>query len=185
MPAGLCPSMFLRPPRLTQITDGTGESVLSPDPPTSYKILVRTILPAGTRAPTIILSVIGQAAAWDATYPSLCSYTDTLMAGLLLRLQTGANAITSTSNATPIQVTSTGHGLVSGQTVVISGVTGSTTPNGTWTITRVDANNFTLNGSVGTGMGMNGSWIAAVYVRPVIRPALLLPFDTVYAPVTF
>src|SRR5438874_618321 len=38
---------------------------------TSYKILLRTILPAGTYAPPIVISVVGQTAAWDSTYPSL------------------------------------------------------------------------------------------------------------------
>jgi hypothetical protein len=64
-------------------------------------------------------------------------------------------------------------------------VQGNTAANGTWTITRVDANNFTLNGSVGNGIGTMGTWVLAVYVPPVIMPELLLPFDTVYAPVTF
>jgi len=152
---------------------------------TSYKIMLETILPAGSYAPPIVISVIGQTAAWDTTYPSLCSYTDTLTAAQLVLLQTTGNAITVASNATPIQITSNGHGLVTGQTVVISGATVNTAANGTWTITKVDANNFTLNGSVGNGAGTNGSWVLAVYVPPVIMPELLLPFDTVYAPVTF
>jgi hypothetical protein len=152
---------------------------------TSYKILLKTILPAGTYSPPILISVIGQTAAWDSTYPSLCSYTDTLTAAQLVTLQSGGGAITSATNATPIQITSSGHGLVTGQTVVVSGVTVNTAANGTWTITKVDANNFTLNGSVGNGVGTNGTWVAAVYVPALIMPELQLPFDTVYAPVTF
>jgi hypothetical protein len=48
-----------------------------------------------------------------------------------------------------IKVTSNGHGLATGRTVYISGVAGTTEANSVspWTITVVDANNFTLDGS--------------------------------------
>jgi hypothetical protein len=71
-----------------------------------------------------------------------------------------AMAITAASNSTPVQITSAGHGLVTGQRVTISGVGGNTAANGTWTITVVDANNFTLNGSQGNAVyTAGGTWV--------------------------
>lgn len=65
--------------------------------------------------------------------------------------------VNNATNVSPIQITtSTSNGLVTGQTVTISGVLGNTAANGTWTITRVDATNFTLNGSSGNGAWSSG-----------------------------
>lgn len=60
-------------------------------------------------------------------------------------------AITGATNATPIVITANGHGLSTGARVSITGVLGNTAANGTWTITKVDANTFDLNTSVGNG----------------------------------
>ena len=67
-------------------------------------------------------------------------------------LQATKNIVSST-NASPININISTHGYVTGDTVVITGHTTNTNANGTWTITRVDANNFTLNGSTGNGVG--------------------------------
>jgi len=55
-------------------------------------------------------------------------------------------AITGATNANPISITCTGHGFVTGDLVVISGVLGNTNANGEYAITVVNANTFTLNG---------------------------------------
>jgi hypothetical protein len=69
--------------------------------------------------------------------------------------------ITAASNATPIQITSANHGLSTGTRVTITGVTGNTAANGTWTVTVIDGNNFTLNSSVGNGAYVSGgAWHA-------------------------
>jgi hypothetical protein len=60
-------------------------------------------------------------------------------------------AITAASNTSPIQITAANHGYVTGQTITISGVGGNTAANGTWTITVIDANTFSLNASTGNG----------------------------------
>lgn len=65
--------------------------------------------------------------------------------------------ISSTTNATPIGVTSTAHGYSTGDTVNISGVTGGTAANGTWEITVTGPNTFTLDGSSGNGTGSSGT----------------------------
>lgn len=61
---------------------------------------------------------------------------------------------TSTTNATPINLfKNTGHGLTTGDTIVMDSHTTNTAANGTWTVTVSDANNATLDGSVGNGVG--------------------------------
>lgn len=73
----------------------------------------------------------------------------------------GAN-ISGATNASPISITSAGHGLSTGATVFILGVTGNTAANGTFTITVTGANTFTLDGSTGNGAytGNPGTWYA-------------------------
>jgi hypothetical protein len=53
-------------------------------------------------------------------------------------------AITGATNANPISITAPNHGLVSTQSVTITGVLGNTAANGTFTITKIDANTFTI-----------------------------------------
>src|ERR1700686_2649314 len=59
------------------------------------------------------------------------------------------NDITGATNANPIKITCPAHGYSTGDKVFISGVGGNTTANGGYTITKVDADNFTLNGRSG------------------------------------
>jgi hypothetical protein len=78
-----------------------------------------------------------------------------------------ATAIVSTSAAatSPASIVSTAHGLVTGDTVIVTGATDAAL-NGTWVVTVVDANTFTiptistaLGGAVGTVTKANGSTI--------------------------
>src|SRR5262249_10780164 len=50
------------------------------------------------------------------------------------------------------------HGLVSGTVVNIAG--NPFVANGNYTITRIDADNFSLNGTSATGSGAGGTWTA-------------------------
>jgi hypothetical protein len=68
------------------------------------------------------------------------------------RLQSALN-ITSSTNATPIAITSNNHGYSTGDTVVITGHTTNTNANGTWEITVTGTSTFTLTGSTGNGVG--------------------------------
>lgn len=61
--------------------------------------------------------------------------------------------IVSSTNATPIVVTITGHGYANGDTLVITGHTTNTNANGTWEIANVAADTFELVGSTGNGVG--------------------------------
>lgn len=61
--------------------------------------------------------------------------------------------ITSSTNASPIEITRASHGFVTGDIVSITAHTTNTSANGIWKVTRVDANKYTLDGSVGVGTG--------------------------------
>lgn len=76
-----------------------------------------------------------------------------------------SGAITGATNASPIVVTSASHGLATGDRVTIAGVVGNTAANGTFTITRLDANTYSLDGSTGNGpYTSGGSWnVAGLY----------------------
>lgn len=65
--------------------------------------------------------------------------------------RTGGQALTGATNATPIVITATAHGLSNGDEVYVSGVVGNTAANGTWVVANVAANTFELTGSVGNG----------------------------------
>lgn len=63
-----------------------------------------------------------------------------------------SGVITGATQANPVSITSTAHGLTTGQTVRITGVGGMTEINNrNFTITNTGANTFTLDGEDGTG----------------------------------
>jgi hypothetical protein len=69
-------------------------------------------------------------------------------------------AVTAATNASPIVLTSTGHSLNTGDVISVSGVVGNTAANGVFTVTKVDANTFSLNGSTGNGAYVSGgTWL--------------------------
>ena len=79
-----------------------------------------------------------------------------------------ARTISAATNASPIVVTSsTAHGLTTGDRVVISGATGNSAANGTWTITVVDTTRFSLSGSTGNGSytANSGNWKVIPYMH--------------------
>lgn len=73
-----------------------------------------------------------------------------------------AGLITNITQANPAQVTSTNHSLETGDQIQITGVVGMTQVNNlVFTITLVDANNFTLNGinsTAYTAYASGGTW---------------------------
>src|SRR5574344_1629580 len=70
--------------------------------------------------------------------------------------------VSNATNATPIVVTAVGHGFLTGDKVYISGVGGNTAANGTFTITKIGTDTFSLDGSVGNGaFSSNGT--AVIY----------------------
>lgn len=83
-------------------------------------------------------------------------------AGDIVSSGEGTNGIvvTGATNATPIVITATAHGLATGDEVFIAAVGGNTAANGKFTITKVDANSFSLNGSSGNAAYTSGGTVA-------------------------
>lgn len=72
-----------------------------------------------------------------------------------------AITLTSCNTATPIVMVATAHGLgTAGQMVegTVAGVSGTAAPLGRWFATIIDANDFSLNGSVGDVAGTGGTF---------------------------
>ncbi len=59
--------------------------------------------------------------------------------------------VTGATSATPIVITSPNHNLPNAAAVAIADVQGNTAANGTWTITVIDQNRFSLDTSSGSG----------------------------------
>lgn len=70
--------------------------------------------------------------------------------------QRDAGAVTGATNASPIVVTSAGHGLSTGTRVTVTGALGNTAANGTFTATWVSGDTFSLDGSAGSGAWTSG-----------------------------
>ena len=64
--------------------------------------------------------------------------------------------VSGATNASPIEVTVTGHSFATDDYVCINGITGNTAANGIYKITKTGANTFTLNGSQGNGAYVSG-----------------------------
>lgn len=76
--------------------------------------------------------------------------------------------ITGATNASPIVITSNGHGLSDGTRIRIRNVEGNTAANGSFAITRVDDNQFSLNGSTGNyPYRAGGDWRRASLITDV------------------
>jgi hypothetical protein len=68
-------------------------------------------------------------------------------------------AITGATWANPIKITVPNHGFSTGDKVFIANVNGNTNANGGYTITKVDSNNFTLNGRSGNASYTSGGTV--------------------------
>jgi len=65
-------------------------------------------------------------------------------------------AISAATNASPIVITQNSHGFVTNDQIEIDGCVGNTAANGIWTVTRIDNNTYSLNGSTGNGTWTSG-----------------------------
>jgi hypothetical protein len=98
-----------------------------------------------------------------------------------LRIPT-TKAITGATKTNPISITSIGHGFATGDLVVINSVGGTTAANNTatapniyWTITVVNANTFTLNGSSGSASGTYTANTGTVYALAKSSNGTVIP----------
>lgn len=71
-------------------------------------------------------------------------------------------SVSGATNATPIVITSTSHGLATNDAVTIASVGGNTAANADWIITVTGDNTFSLNGSVGNGAYTSGGTITKI-----------------------
>jgi hypothetical protein len=88
-----------------------------------------------------------------------------------------APVITNATNASPIQITLNGHSLETGDSIEVRGVLGNTAANGIWIVTRVDANNFTLDGSTGNAAYTSGGSVHSIssfYQLPALEQVRFL-----------
>lgn len=76
------------------------------------------------------------------------------------------DACDAATNTSPITITATNHGLGTGDRVAISNVTGNSAANGVFTVTALNANQFTLDGSTGNGTWTGGGSIQACQPSP-------------------
>jgi hypothetical protein len=66
--------------------------------------------------------------------------------------------VSTVTNASPIVITTgTAHGLVTGDTVSLSGALGNTAANGMWEVTVTSTTQFSLDGSTGNGVYTSGA----------------------------
>lgn len=65
-------------------------------------------------------------------------------------------AVESATNASPIVIASTAHGLEDGDTIFVEDVGGNTAANDTWLVQFGDVNHFILMGSTGNGAYTSG-----------------------------
>lgn len=71
--------------------------------------------------------------------------------------------VAGATNATPIVITSTAHGIPNGTRVRVANVGGNTAANGTWTVANATADTFELLGSVGNGSYSSGGTATVLY----------------------
>ena len=90
-------------------------------------------------------------------------------------------ALTSATNASPIVITSVGHGLSTGDRVRIESVIGNTAANGYWTVTKLTADTFSLNTSTGNAAYTSGGTFIKLDVPEAIRAAILILASNAYA----
>ena len=123
--------------------------------------------------------VLGEDEQWpnDDLYPSnpieiefTCGYGDHT-----------AQTITAASNASPIVITIADHGYSNADRVLISDVTGNTSANGTWTITKLDAATFSLGASSGNAVYISGGTAVKIEVPEPIRITAMVMVGDWYA----
>lgn len=74
-------------------------------------------------------------------------------------------SITGATNANPIVITSTAHGLTTGTRVTISGVLGNTAANGTWVVTVLSADTFSIATTGNGAYTSGGTWnVSGLYL---------------------
>ncbi len=82
----------------------------------------------------------------------------TVLKACILDLDDLGTAITGATNATPIVIEATGHGLTTGNIVLVSKVGGNTNANGVRKVTVVDADHVSLQDLSAANIAGNGAY---------------------------
>ena len=82
--------------------------------------------------------------------------TDCMSIQKIWDMGTTAGNITNATNAGPIVITEAAHTRATNNIVIIHNVVGNTAANGVWKITKVDADSYSLNGSIGNAAYVSG-----------------------------
>jgi hypothetical protein len=82
-----------------------------------------------------------------------------------------AKNIVSSTNASPVSVKVTTHGFSTGDIIQILGHAVNTNANGAWVINKTDADNFTLIGSYGNGVGVATGTARLITSKAVVLDA--------------
>ena len=77
--------------------------------------------------------------------------------------------VTGATNAEPIVISATAHGLVTGDWVEIANVGGNTAANGLWVITKVGDDSFSLDDSTGDGSYTSGGTAVKITVTGFLK----------------
>ena len=129
---------------------------------------------------------------WDTTLKTWFSYPFTpnlpLAVGTTTTLRPhdvfayiATKTMTGATNATPIEITCTGHGYSTGDCIMISGVKGNYSANGFRKITSTGANTFTITDLDGNSVAGNGTYSSGGTAYKVTLEHLVWTNDTTRA----
>lgn len=110
--------------------------------------------------------IVGQYFAYERFVDTYGNVSNLSPISLEFTAQGTTGSITGVTSATPIVITSPGHGLPTGTFVKITGVGGIDTANDTWQMTSLTANTFSLDDSIGDGFSAysgGGTWISGIH----------------------
>lgn len=97
-------------------------------------------------------------------------------ATIVLKSVTGA----ADNGAGLVRITSAGHGLTTGNVVAVTGITGTTEANGTWTVTVISSSTFDLVGSAFVSTYISGGYFGLAadhsYTFKIPYPSSMLRF---------
>lgn len=106
---------------------------------------------------TINIVKESQPVAYQSLLLALVEFPDGSTLGLCTHDLSVVQGISGATNASPIVVNVVGHGLSTGNQVVVDEVAGNWAAVGTWTITVVDSDHFSLNSSIGNAAYLSGT----------------------------
>jgi hypothetical protein len=137
------------------------------------------LVPLNSAISKVVVSKNASSVPTDAD--ALPTYRIYSVSGFLLSGSLGlldSTAITGATNASPTVITSVGHGLDTGVKVTIANVGGNTGANGTWDITKIDSNRFSIavDTSAGSAYTSGGTWHSTGLYNFTITPTIGLNF---------